>query len=118
MTPESKLKAKVKKMLTSHGVYYFMPNTHGYGRSGVPDIVGLYNGRFIGIECKTRGNEATDLQMHNLVQIQENGGIAIVMDESGYGVLQLLLDSLTIHSPTKAGALYDLTQKVSTEDAK
>lgn len=113
MTPEGKVKDKVKKLLKQFGVYYFMPSTHGYGSSGVPDIVGLYKGRFIGIECKALGKQATDLQIHNLMQIQENGGIAILMDESGYGVLQLLLDSLTIHNPIKSGAFYELTKKTN-----
>jgi|CryBogDrversion2_10_1035300.scaffolds.fasta_scaffold08722_2 hypothetical protein len=108
MTPEGKIKDKVKKLLKDYDVYFFMPNTHGYGSSGVPDIVGLYKGQFIGIECKAFNKQATDLQMHNLTQIQKNGGIAILMDGSGLGVLKMILDSLSIHGSGKPGAFYHL----------
>ena len=46
MTPEAKVKKKVAEALKKLGVYYFYPVTGGYGRSGVPDIVGCYNGKF------------------------------------------------------------------------
>jgi len=41
-TPEKKVKEKVVKYLKEYGkdIYYFFPATGGYGRSGVPDIVG------------------------------------------------------------------------------
>jgi hypothetical protein len=39
MTPEAKVKNKVKKILDEYGVYHFSPQTGGYGRSGVPDII-------------------------------------------------------------------------------
>ena len=40
MTPEKKVKQKVAKQLKEMGAYFFYPATGGYGRSGVPDIVG------------------------------------------------------------------------------
>jgi Holliday junction resolvase len=52
MTPEAKVKKKVVEQLKSMGAYYFYPVTGGYGASGVPDIVGCFEGRFFGIECK------------------------------------------------------------------
>ncbi len=54
-TPEKKVKQKVAKMLKEMGAYYFYPATGGYGRSGVPDIIGCYAGNFFGIECKAGG---------------------------------------------------------------
>lgn len=77
-------------MLKAHGVYYFYPVTGGYGRSGVPDIVACWKGRFIGIECKTEGNVPTQLQMKNLMQIVDTGGISLLVDESGIGILAML----------------------------
>ena len=81
MTPEKKVKTKVSKILKENGVYYFYPVTSGYGSSGVPDIVGCYNGKFFGIECKAKGNKPTPLQQKNLQDITKNGGIAMVVDE-------------------------------------
>ena len=51
-TPESKVKKRVVDMLKSYGMYFFYPVTGGYGKSGVPDIVACWQGRFIGIEGK------------------------------------------------------------------
>ena len=59
MTPEGKVKAKVRKKLDEAKAYYFMPATGGYGKSGVPDIVACVNGWFIGIECKAGINKPT-----------------------------------------------------------
>ena len=55
MTPEKKVKIKVKKILDKLGAYHCMPSTGGYGASGVPDIIACYKGRFVGIECKANG---------------------------------------------------------------
>ena len=49
MTPEAKVKKKVVEQLKNLGAYYFYPVTGGYGASGVPDIVGCFEGRFFGI---------------------------------------------------------------------
>jgi hypothetical protein len=92
-TPEAKVKKKVKDILAKYGVYYFMPATHGYGSSGVPDIVACMQGRFIGIECKANGGRATALQMKNLMQITENKGISLLVDETGIGVFEMLMST-------------------------
>ena len=80
-TPEAKVKAKAVAQLKALGAYYFYPVTGGYGSSGVPDIVGCYNGTFFGIECKAGKNKTTALQEKNLDRIAESGGIALVINE-------------------------------------
>jgi len=82
MTPEGKVKVAVKKQLDTLGCYYFFPATGGFGRSGVPDIVGCYNGRFFGIECKAGKGTTTALQDKELAKIVEAGGIAMVINEN------------------------------------
>ena len=82
MTPEGKVKVAVKKQLDALGCYYFFPATGGFGRSGVPDIVGCYNGRFFGIECKAGKGTTTALQDKELAKIVEAGGIAMVINEN------------------------------------
>ncbi len=81
MTPEAKVKKKVVQILKQHGAYYFYPVTGGYGRSGVPDIIACYKGRFIGIECKAGTNKPTALQQKNLTDIELADGIALVVNE-------------------------------------
>ena len=81
MTPEAKVKKVVVNQLRNLGAYYFYPVTGGYGRSGVPDIVGCYQGKFFGIECKAGKNTPTRLQQINLDDIEKQNGIALVVNE-------------------------------------
>jgi penicillin-binding protein-related factor A (putative recombinase) len=81
MTPEAKVKKRVVQQLKLLDAYYFYPVTGGYGRSGVPDIVGCYKGKFFAIECKAGTNKPTPLQALNLEQIMLTGGIALVINE-------------------------------------
>ena len=93
-TPESKVKLAVVKLLKQYGVYFFFPATHGYGRSGVPDIVCCINGKFLGIECKAGKNEPTALQQREINKIQAAGGMAMVVRED-LTLLEFLLKELT-----------------------
>ena len=93
MTPEKKVKNRVVKHLKELGeqVYYFFPATGGYGRSGVPDIVGCYNGKFFGIECKAGKNTTTPLQKLELEKIDKATGVALVINEDNMdNVISLL----------------------------
>jgi hypothetical protein len=81
MTPEAKVKKKVTVHLKTLGAYYFYPVTGGYGKSGVPDIIGCYEGKFFGIECKAGKNKPTPLQEKNLSDIKANDGISLVINE-------------------------------------
>ncbi len=69
MTPEAKVKKKVGAHLKTLGAYYFYPVTGGYGKSGVPDIIGCYRGLFFGIECKAGKGRCTALQVRELEKI-------------------------------------------------
>jgi len=50
-------------------------------KSGVPDIIGCYEGKFFGIECKAGKNKPTPLQEKNLSDIKNSGGISLVINE-------------------------------------
>jgi Holliday junction resolvase len=93
-TPESKVKLAVVKLLKQYGVYFFFPATHGYGRSGVPDIICCIDGKFLAIECKAGKNEPTALQLREINQIQAAGGMAMVVRED-LTLLEFLLKELT-----------------------
>jgi Holliday junction resolvase len=81
----------VVAQLKTLGAYYFYPVTGGYGSSGVPDIVGCYEGLFFGIECKAGKNKPTKLQDLNLRQIDTAGGIALVVNEDNVADVATLL---------------------------
>lgn len=90
MTPEGKVKERAKRILDSIGAYYFMPATGGYGRSGIPDIVGCLNGVFFAVECKANGGRPTALQLREIDRINVAGGFAIVVDEDNVSLLESL----------------------------
>ena len=95
LTPEKKVKDKCVKLLKAYDVYYFFPATHGYGRSGVPDIICCIAKRFVSIECKAGDNKPTALQEKEMADIRKQGGIAVVINESNLTLLENLLKKLT-----------------------
>jgi hypothetical protein len=82
--PESKVKKSIRKVLDSLGAdcWYFMPASYGYGRSGVPDFVGIYKGHGFAIEAKAGGRTPTALQADELNAVKVAGGMSIVVDET------------------------------------
>lgn len=100
MTPEAKVKNSVKKMLTERGAYFFMPATGGYGRSGVPDIVGCHRGVFFGIECKAGDNQPTALQLRELDKIQRCDGFTAIVNENNLLQVEVMLDCIEAQQNT------------------
>lgn len=79
--PETKVVKKIMTMLeTSFPGFYF--KTHGglYQRIGLPDILGVHKGRFIGIEVKCPGKEdtLTQNQKRTLDLINLYGGVGFM----------------------------------------
>lgn len=90
-TPEKKVKDKVRKILDEAGAYHFMPATHGFGASGIPDIIGCYHGVFFAIECKAGAGRTTALQDRNLGMISKSGGYSEVINENNLIDVHLML---------------------------
>ncbi len=87
-TPEKKVKNAVRKMLDRLGIYHFMPPGMGLGRSGIPDIIGCYNGLFVAIECKAGKGKTTALQERELAAIKAAGGFVFVAREDNLEELE------------------------------
>lgn len=90
-TPEKRVKDACVEVLKDFGAYYFFPVMGGYGRSGIPDIIVCYKGRFIAIECKAGFNKTTALQDKELAAITTAGGITLVIRED---TVELLVQEL------------------------
>lgn len=88
MTPESKVKARVKKVLKEISAFYSMTVTGGFGNSGDCDFYVCHRGRFYGIECKANGNKPTALQLKRHEDIRRAGGIVLVIDETNIETLR------------------------------
>ena len=92
LTPEKKVKDRVVKQFKLFGdsVYYFFPATGGYWRSGVPDIVGCFNGKFWAIECKAGKNTTTALQDRELNAVRNARGEAWVINEDNVDAVAIM----------------------------
>lgn len=94
-TPEGKVKTKLFKMLKGLGVWYFCPANNGFGKSGIPDVIICWYGRFIGVEVKSAHGKATQLQMKCGEEIQIAGGVwKIVRNEDDIVSLSVLLKTI------------------------
>lgn len=103
-TPEGRVKDCVVRTLRDEGAYYFFPATHGFGRSGIPDVVACVNGFFLAIECKAGKNKPTALQVRELERIRYSGGVAVVVNEENWDTLPSLIRTLKNDSK---GGLHD-----------
>lgn len=90
-TPEKKVKTKVRRILDEMGIYHFSPPGMGLGRSGIPDIICCYEGRFVAIECKAGKGKTTALQEREMNAIRTAKGLAFVINEENVNQLKELL---------------------------
>lgn len=83
MTPEGKVKKKVKEYLQSIGAWYYMPVSNGMGRSGCPDILVCYKGLFMAFETKAPGKikNVSANQEREIAAILSANGSAHVVDD-------------------------------------
>jgi len=84
MTPEGKVKDIIKTYLDSLGplCWHFMPMMMGYGRKGIPDVIGCYKGHFFAIEVKAEGKAKaiTPWQAREAAAIGQAHGLAWLID--------------------------------------
>ena len=96
MTPEGKIKAAVKKVLTQYHItpasnvgkaaalvlfgWYYMPVKNQFGTSGIPDFIGHYKGRFFAIETKAPGEKPTGLQLLQIELMRNSGAPVFIVD--------------------------------------
>lgn len=80
MTPEGRVKAKVKKAFEKFGrsCWRFMPVQSGYGAPAL-DFLFALRGRFIAIETKAPGNKLTPQQESTKAAIEAAGGLVFVV---------------------------------------
>lgn len=83
MTPESKVKQKVKTLLNSYGrrLWYFLPSARAYGQTGIPDFICLFHGWMFAVETKAGNNKPTAMQILQMDRIERCGGDTFVIRE-------------------------------------
>ena len=103
ITPESKVKAKVTKVLKELGVWYFFPLSNGLGKAGIPDIICCVNGVFVSVETKAdKTKKPTQLQLICADQIKAAGGYwLLVYDDATTDELRELI-CLLLRTPRQS----------------
>ena len=91
--PEGRVKDAIKDLFDKYNVYWFMPVTGGFNRSGIPDFIACSNGMFLAVEAKSKHTRhgVTALQAQNIEQILSCGGLALVVDEDNLDELENLI---------------------------
>jgi dsRNA-specific ribonuclease len=97
ITPEGKVKKRVRQILDAHNAYYFMPVQTGYGSAGL-DFHGCHQGKAFFIETKAPGGKPTARQKLLIRDLIESYGAAVFLVDGSAASLKLLEDWLDINS--------------------
>lgn len=80
MTPEGKVKAKVKALLKRFGAYYHMVVQNGMGAPSL-DFVGCHGGLFFSVETKAGNKDMTDRQKQTATEMRKAGAVVFLVNE-------------------------------------
>jgi hypothetical protein len=87
VTPEGRVKAKVKTVLKRFGAYYHMVVQNGMGAPSL-DFVGCHSGRFFAVETKAGNKDMTDRQKQTASTMREAGAQVFLVNEV-FGLVEL-----------------------------
>lgn len=76
---EKTFENKIKKFLKEQNIYYVKFFGCAFTRAGVPDLLCCINGKFVALEIKADKGKPSQLQLQNIKQIEDNGGIGYVI---------------------------------------
>lgn len=74
MTPEGKIKQKVRMVLNAFGSYHHAPVLNGMGKPSL-DFICCHKGRFFAVETKAAGKQFTVRQEQTALEIRDAGGV-------------------------------------------
>ena len=83
MKKEEDVKKVVKAVLKSTpDCWWFMPPANGFGRSGIPDFVGIVNGLGFAVETKFGKGTTTANQEREIAAVSQAGGEVWIVRET------------------------------------
>lgn len=75
---EAAITKSIRQLLKTLGIWHYK-QAQGLGSTpGIPDIIGIFNGRYLGIEVKTARGRLSDKQQQKIDEINAQGGLAFV----------------------------------------
>ena len=96
MAAEKLFENKIKKYLKDNGCWYVKYFANGYTKSGIPDLLVCVNGYFVAIEVKAPKGKPSDLQLWNIEQINQSGGIGIILYPDQFDQFKEMVDFLLL----------------------
>lgn len=78
-TEESLLEEKVNKFMKEKRIWKLARFQAQSNQNGLPDRLYLYKGLLLGLELKTDKGSPTGLQLRKLKEINDNGGIGVII---------------------------------------
>ena len=78
-TKESKLEEDVEKLMQEKGIWQLARYQAQSNQNGLPDRLYLYKGYLLGLELKTDEGKPSNLQIRKIKEINNNGGIALII---------------------------------------
>ena len=109
MAAEKNFENKVKKFLEEKNCWFLKYwGGAAYTKSGIPDLLVCCNGFFLGVEIKAPKGKPSPLQIHNLKQIHEAGGLAVLLYPDNFTLFQNMVDCLIIGDHENAIYNYQL----------
>lgn len=94
MAGEKNFENKIKKFLKENGCWYVKYFANRNTRAGVPDLLACVGGHFVAIEVKGATGKPSELQLWNVEQIRNAGGIAIVLYPDQFDEFKALIEAL------------------------
>ena len=100
MAAEKQFENKIKAYLKSKGAWfvkYWAGKSYDgktYTKSGIPDLLVCYKGRFIAIEVKADNGHPTDLPLYNLRKIEAAGGKGFLLYPKDWESFKQYIESL------------------------
>lgn len=91
MTCENDVKREIRKLAKKYGCYDRPSAASPFSRKGMPDRHMCLRGWFIGVEAKYGNNWLSKNQSDDLKEINEAGGVALVINEKTLDVLEWVL---------------------------
>lgn len=103
-TEESKLEQEVEKFMIHRRIWQLARFQAQSNQNGIPDRLYLYKGLLLGLELKTDKGSPTTLQLIKLKEINNNGGIGLII-KSVDDVKELIniIDKLSVGVDTGIG---------------
>lgn len=96
---ETKLQEKVISYLNGRQVFNFRYQAAS-NQFGLPDVIAIYRGYFVGLELKVDDGKATELQLRMLNAIKTAGGYATIIRSITDIISLFQIIDADIQSPT------------------